>query len=269
MSISRIDGGGTVTAVRADVAPKAPAETKPSLASIEKNYQVAEEGSKNWSAKAFGFIPMGGIGGERMLTITEGKLLDNLTRDRGIMGLSKFKDIADQAFTVADNRVPPAQTLPAHAEATIRQIVQQVPAEKRAATEANLRESWPRNDGHNDAFRHAYWNATLTREFGVEWTKQFTTAHEGSNPGNSTREAMDLYNNEVGRQIALDNPNASPQQLADLVKKALDDGKLVVIASNGHLAWSNNVANGNHGFTINLDAAPDKIKTPAGNASAQ
>ena len=37
-------------------------------------------------------------------------------------------------------------------------------------------------------------------------------------PGNSAdREAMDLYNNEVGRQIALAHPDASRQELADLV----------------------------------------------------
>ena len=42
-------------------AAKPSAESKPSLASIEKNYQVAEENSKEWSPKLFGFIPLGVI----------------------------------------------------------------------------------------------------------------------------------------------------------------------------------------------------------------
>ena len=108
----------------------------------------------------------------------------------------------------------------------------------------DVRDSWPTNGGHTDAFRHAYWNARLTSEFGAEWTTQFATAHEGNNPGNSTREAMDLYNNQIGRQIAINNPDASPAELADLVKKALDNGDLVVVNSQGHLDWSNKVAVG-------------------------
>jgi hypothetical protein len=245
---------------------------KPSLDSIERNYQVAEEKSEKWSPKLFGSIPIGTLGGERELTVTEGKLLDNLTRDRGINGLQKFKDIADDAFKVADARVPPGETLPAHLKKQIEVEVMELPKKQRAAAREaitnDLMKSWPRNDGHNDAFRHAYWNARLTSQFGAEWTKQFTTAHEGSNPGNSTREAMDLYNNEVGRKIALANPKASPQELADLVKAALDKGELVVIGKNGHLAWSNEVARNDHGVTIDLDGVPNKIQTPKGNVSA-
>lgn len=39
---------------------------------------------------------------------------------------------------------------------------------------------WVGNDGHRDAFRHAYWNSLLVRNFGKEWTNQFTTAHEAA-----------------------------------------------------------------------------------------
>lgn len=46
---------------------------------------------------------------------------------------------------------------------------------------------------------------------------------------------MDLYNNEVGRKIAAANPNATDKELADLVEKALKDGKLLVIDSAGNL----------------------------------
>lgn len=40
-------------------------------------------------------------------------------------------------------------------------------------------------------------------------------------PGNETaREAIDLYNNEVGRKIAVANPDASREEFADLVAEA-------------------------------------------------
>lgn len=81
------------------------------------------------------------------------------------------------------------------------------------------------------------------------------------------REAMDLYNNEVGRQIATDNPDASRQELGDLVLRALDEGKLVVIDRSGHLAWSDDVARGDHGMTPSI-AVPGAIGIPRGDASA-
>jgi hypothetical protein len=234
---------------------------KPTLNSIERNYQVAEEASKDWSPKLFGSIPVGEIGGKQKLTITEGKLLDNLTRDRGILGLREFKAIHDDAFATSVSRSVPPTSIPANVEAQI----QKLPADD----QDDVRDSWPTNDGHTDAFRHAYWNARLTSEFGAEWMTQFATAHEGNNPGNSTREAMDLYNNQIGRQIAINNPNASPAELADLVKKALDNGDLVVVNSQGHLDWSNKVAVGHHGISIQLDNIPNALNTPAGNASAR
>ena len=248
-------------AVRGAIAAGAAAKlAKPTPATIERTYQVAEDRSATWSPKLFGFIPIGSIGGSRELTLTEGNLLDNLTRDRGVLGLREFSNIADDSFAAADSRVPPATSLPAHVEARI----QQLPADQQDMARA----SWPRNDGHNDAFRHAYWNARLTSEFGAEWTAQFTTAHEGNNPGSSTREAMDLYNNQIGRQIALDNPNASSEELGDLVMQALNEGDLVVVGRNGHLAWSDDVARNDHGMSIQLDRVPDNIQTPDGNVSA-
>jgi hypothetical protein len=254
-------GSGSVGRVASvSVSQPSSSAAKPSLDSIERSYQVAEEASRDWSPQLFGVIPMGGIGGTRNITITEGKLLDNLTRDRGIAGLQRFKGIAADAFATADKRVPPSTAIPAAVEAKIKTL----PPEQQEIA----RKSWPRNDGHNDAFRHAYWNARLTAAFGESWAKQFTTAHEGSNPGSSTREAMDLYNNEVGRRIALENPGATPAQLADKVKEALDNGRLVVIDKSGHLAWSNMVANGDHGLTIDLPGVRANLATPGGNASA-
>ncbi|WP_273699696.1 LysM peptidoglycan-binding domain-containing protein [Paracoccus sphaerophysae] len=103
------------------------------------------------------------------------------------------------------------------------------------------------NDGHVDAYRHALWNARMTKQFGAEWTREYATAHERlpENPG--PREAMDLYNNEVGRKIATENPGASDADLQRLVRQAVDRGDLVVIDRSNRLAWSDRVKLGEHG----------------------
>lgn len=98
------------------------------------------------------------------------------------------------------------------------------------------------NDDHADAFRHAYINALNSRDLGEDWTTDFWTAHERIPNNNPAREAMNLYNNEVGRRIARDNPLASDQELADLVEQAVADGEMVVINQDGELTPSNAIA---------------------------
>jgi len=55
------------------------------------------------------------------------------------------------------------------------------------------------NDGKADAFRHAFWNALDTADFGSGITKIFTDAHEWGKTGLDVD--MDLYNNGQGRII--------------------------------------------------------------------
>ena len=56
------------------------------------------------------------------------------------------------------------------------------------------------------------------------------------------RLAMDLYNNEVGRNIAAANPDAGPEQLADLVEQAVKDGDTVVVRADGKgLEWTDRI----------------------------
>lgn len=138
-----------------------------------------------------------------------------------------------------------------------------------AATEAKVRFP-PQNgandtaDNHTDAFRHAYWNALMTQRFGEDWTRDFATAHERLPNNPAAAEAMDLYNNEVGREIAAANPRATPAQLADLVQQAVDRGDTVVIAPSGDkLAWSHTVAWGEAGTTTNA-TLPGQAPTPTG-----
>ncbi|WP_067652823.1 DUF6973 domain-containing protein [Nocardia harenae] len=109
-------------------------------------------------------------------------------------------------------------------------------------------------DGHADAFRHMYWNARMTQEFGPEWTTTFTSAHEmvGSNP--AAREAMDLYNNQLGREIGTQNMNATPEELQQKVREAIDSNRAVVIQS---------VPDGRQ-ITFSNSAEPGNTATPPG-----
>lgn len=128
---------------------------------------------------------------QRTVTEKEAELLNGL----GPLEMDAFKDIHDDAFEEADARF----------------------------------ESADRNDDQNDAFRHAYWNALMVKEYGAEWAEDYATAHEQlpGNPG--PREAMDLYNNEVGRNIAVANPDASAEELANLIEAAVKNGDTVVV----------------------------------------
>jgi hypothetical protein len=122
-------------------------------------------------------------------------------------------------------------------------------------------------DGHGDAIRHSLWNAGMTQEFGVEFAETYANAHEALSGNHADREAMDLYNNEVGRRIALENPDASQEELADLMMVALEEGELIVIDSNGELAWSDQVAWGETGQADDLPIHVDN--DPAAEANAE
>ncbi|MGH3873880.1 MAG: DUF6973 domain-containing protein [Pseudonocardiaceae bacterium] len=111
-------------------------------------------------------------------------------------------------------------------------------------------------DGHADAFRHAYWNALLTRRFDEDWTSDFTTAHERKPDNRPHEEAMDLHNNEVGRRIARENPHAGPDELAPIVEQAVRDGETVVIDRNGDLGYSDRVPIGETGRAPEITQPP-------------
>ncbi len=81
-----------------------------------------------------------------------------------------------------------------------------------------------------DAFRHAYWSALMTSEFGEEFAEKFATAHETEYNYNPSKAEtfMDLHNNEVGRNIAILNPNVSDEDLQQIIMSALQEGQLYV-----------------------------------------
>ncbi len=216
------------------------ANERPDLTSVRTQYQVADDTMIDYHPRAFGVIDIPFTNAVKV-TKTEGALLDELTFSRGLVGLQDFSGIKDRAFSEGDKRFP-NNPLPDN-----------IPPDR-------ARE-WQGNDGHRDAFRHAYWNALMTQQYGEQWTKAFATAHEGL-PGNTAnREAMDLYNNEVGRSIGAANKNATPEQLANLVEQSLNQGKLVVVDRNGSLEWSDRVVKGQHGLAPNEVIGPN-LGTP-------
>ncbi|GAA1480693.1 hypothetical protein GCM10009624_11330 [Gordonia sinesedis] len=189
-----------------------PRPEDPRLQDILNRYQVSKSGGQAslWPdgttlALIRRFVP--GFKAS-LMTPEEATMLKSLLSSGGAFALKNFYDARSLADQVAKSRFPEKS----------------------------------QNDGHGDAFRHAYWNALMTREFGEAWTNSYATAHErlGGNPAN--REAMDLYNNEIGRKVARTNPNASPDELADLVAKEVKEGRTVVITDPGRsIDWSNRV----------------------------
>ncbi|MEV0360456.1 hypothetical protein AB0H71_30815 [Nocardia sp. NPDC050697] len=118
----------------------------------------------------------------------------------------------------------------------------------RSQAEEAARSAYPdptaQADGHGDAYRHMYWNALMTQRYGEEWTAQFASSHEGVGGNAPAREAMDLYNNQLGRQVAAENPDASPEDLGRLVQQKIDSGEAIVVNGDRQIEWSNRVGVG-------------------------
>ncbi|MEA9949513.1 XVIPCD domain-containing protein [Xanthomonas campestris pv. raphani] len=214
---------------------------KPDLDRIRSQFQVQDDEMIQYHPRLAGKVDIP-FSPTIQVTRTEGKLLDEMTWSRGLQGLLELKETHDLAFRESKQQVPD------------QPVPDGIPNEQA--------EEWQLNDGHRDAFRHTYWNALLAKEFGNEWAQAFATAHEGR-PGNpANREAMDLYNNQVGRGIAAAHPSASKEQLAQLVGDAMKEGKLILMDHQGKLAWSDQVQVGQHGLSPE-DAIQPHLQTPA------
>ncbi len=59
-----------------------------------------------------------------------------------------------------------------------------------------------RHNDEADAFRHAYWNFQMTRAFGQERARDFSNLYEIFRPNPEGERRMDLYNNQIGRELA-------------------------------------------------------------------
>ncbi len=84
-------------------------------------------------------------------------------------------------------------------------------------------------NGPQNAFQHAYWNALLSRDFGSEFAKNVTDAHEHGFGSERAPTFMDLHNNEVGRRIAEDNRGVPLYLLQARIYEAVQNGQMVVL----------------------------------------
>lgn len=207
-----LQSAGHLEAINAGIGLSLGAPSRMPPSEILAKYQVPADEMTIWSPAPpwlVNWVPFLPDVPEKKITETEAELLNDI----GWAGQLDMKDIKDHAFAVADERFKP----------------------------------FDQNDNHNDAFRHAYWNALMVARFGPNFAKKYATAHEAEQGNQAVREAMDLYNNEVGRRIAKNHPDASREELADLVEQAVHDGETVVVDQNGELAYSDQVEVGETG----------------------
>ncbi len=79
---------------------------------------------------------------------------------------------------------------------------------------------------NGDAFRHAYWNALMTKSIGKKYAEKFATAHESTSPDGLDK-TMDLTNNRIGRDYGENNKKKSEAELAIIIRDAVSAGKMV------------------------------------------
>lgn len=92
-------------------------------------------------------------------------------------------------------------------------------------------------DGKADAFRHAFWNALGTVDFGAHVMKLFADAHEWGESGLAVD--MDLYNNQEGREIGDElSFFTTNDEISNEVLQELFNGRLRYI-NNGALLPTN------------------------------
>jgi hypothetical protein len=90
-----------------------------------------------------------------------------------------------------------------------------IKAENRALND--FKSGW--SQGKADAFRHAYWNLLMAKCCGLDWARDFSTAHE-SETTDLDDKTMDLNNNEVGRNIFSVFPAYSDELHVSLIKNS-------------------------------------------------
>tara|TARA_B100001059_G_C17596254_1_gene457200 strand:- start:255 stop:743 length:489 start_codon:yes stop_codon:yes gene_type:complete len=88
-----------------------------------------------------------------------------------------------------------------------------------------------RNNKAN-AFRHAFWNLLIAKKCArfsgsmisiLTWTKKITDWHEEFTPNNALAKAMDLQNNQVGREMYVRFTNRSVEEMTSTIIAELDE----------------------------------------------
>jgi hypothetical protein len=98
------------------------------------------------------------------------------------------------------------------------------------------------NGGELDAFKHCLWMACLSKKIGSRKALQLGRAHERGNYlqfkkhkqedaalPDSVSSAMDLFNNQIGSQIAKSRKTNNTQEIITAVLHALQSGELRII----------------------------------------
>ena len=91
---------------------------------------------------------------------------------------------------------------------------------------------------HNkaNAFRHALWNALIAKSCStysnnkekiIRWAKNVTDWHEKLFVNESLSREMDLHNNQIGRDLFLNNDKISSEELTNVLLKSLNSAVLV------------------------------------------
>ncbi len=82
----------------------------------------------------------------------------------------------------------------------------------------------------SDAFRHAYFNMLNTIDIGADISRKFGEAHECDSDYPIGTE-MDLYNNNIGIDLALSNPQVSESILLNLLLQNLYNGEMKILSN--------------------------------------
>lgn len=95
-------------------------------------------------------------------------------------------------------------------------------------------------NGPANAFRHALWNVLIAKaafrkfqnvEKSIAWAEKVTDLHEKLAPNSPLETAMDLHNNEMGRQIFTEISDISEEEMISFLQKKVENAQKVVKTS--------------------------------------
>ncbi|MTI09097.1 DUF6973 domain-containing protein [Curvivirga aplysinae] len=87
------------------------------------------------------------------------------------------------------------------------------------------------HNNEGDAFRHALWSYLSTLDVGYEEAKNFLDAHEITSTNSDNERMMDLFNNEIGRRLALD-PRNTERDPVEVIMEAIQADMLRITPFN-------------------------------------
>jgi hypothetical protein len=95
----------------------------------------------------------------------------------------------------------------------------------------------------SDAHRHAFFSAINTLTVFPGFTQAMGDAHEYSTPKNEISDIyMDIHNNDVGQEVALQNPGLGAEELSNIIMERIERGDLLILdGKTGQLYWSNDL----------------------------